>query len=76
MMNQLKKIYEQREIDVEKATFCPLVLACTDGAGPSAAKPLKQLASKLSARKEENNADIISYPRTKISLALLDSSIL
>ena len=52
------KKYEQRLTEVEKATFCPL----------------KQLASKLSARKR--SATLISYLRTKISFALLRSSIL
>ena len=31
-----KNKYEQRVIDVEKATFCPTVFACNGGAGPSA----------------------------------------
>ena len=68
--------YEQRITEVEKATFCPLIFACTGGAGPSASKALKQLASKLSARKEVSYADIISYLRTKISFALLRSFVL
>ena len=71
-----KSKYEQRITEVEKATFCPLVFACTGGAGPSASKTLKQLASKLSARKEDSYADIRLYLRTKISFALLRSSIL
>ena len=53
-----KNKYEQRLTEVEKGTFCPL----------------KQLASKLSARKR--TATLISYLRTKISFALLRSSIL
>ena len=43
-----KNKYEQR------ATFCPLVFSCTGGAGPSTSKALKQLASKLSAQKEDS----------------------
>ena len=56
--------YEQRITEVEIATSCPLVFACTSGAGPSASKALKQLASKLSLRKEDSYADIISYLST------------
>ena len=41
-----KNIYEQRIVELEKAVFCPLVFACTGGAGQSALKALKQLASK------------------------------
>ena len=43
----MKSKYEQRVIDVDKATFCPLV-ECTVRAVPSVSKALKQLASKLS----------------------------
>ena len=68
--------FEQRITGVEKATFCPLVFACTGGAGPSDSKAMKPLALKFSARKEDSYAYIISYLRTKISFALPRSSIL
>ena len=71
-----KNKFEQRLNEDEKATVCPLVFACTGGAGPSASKKLKQLASKLSAQKETRYADIVSYLKTKISFAPLRSSIL
>ena len=54
-----KNKYVQRVTGWE-STFCPLVFACTGGAGPSALKALKQLASDLSARKEDSYADFIS----------------
>lgn len=71
-----KAKYEQRVIDVEHSSFNPLVFACTGGAGPSATKVMKQLASKISDKKGEPYADVISYIRTKISFALLRSCIL
>ena len=71
-----KNKYDQKIIEAEKAMFCPLVFACTSGAVPSAPKALKQLLSKLSARKEDSYADTTSYLRTKIIFALLRSSIL
>ena len=55
-----------KEQQVEEATVCPLVFACTGGAGLSASKAVKQLASKLSARKEDSYADTISHLRTNI----------
>ena len=54
-MNLFKRTNMNKEKQVEKATFCALVFACTGGAGPSASKALKQVASKLSARKEDKN---------------------
>ena len=44
--DQKKRKYEQRVIDIEKATFTPLVFSCTRGAGPSAAKTIKRIAGK------------------------------
>ena len=75
-MHELKKLkYEQRIREVENATFNPLVF-CTGGAGPSASKVIKRIAGKLSDKKEDSYSDIITYIRTKISFALLRSSIL
>ena len=71
-----KNKFELRITEVEKATFCPLVLSCSGGAGPSASKALKQLALKLSERKLDSYPDIILYLRTKISFGLVRSSIL
>ena len=65
--------YEQRIIDVEKATFCPLICSCT--AGPSASKAIQRLASRISDKKEDSYSDVIPYIRTKLSFALLRSSI-
>ena len=69
-----KNKYEQRITEVEKESFCLLVFACTGEAGLSASKALKQLASKLSARKEDNswiyiNLNQTSYqpPNTNVS---------
>ena len=62
----IKKLkYEQRIIDVEKATFCPLIFSCTGGAGPSASKAIQRLASRISDKKEDSYSDVITYIRTK-----------
>ena len=38
----IKKLkYEQRIIEVEKPTICPLIFSCTGGAGPSASKTIQ-----------------------------------
>ena len=68
--------YDQRILDVEKATFTPLVFACTGGAGPSATKAIQQLASKLSEKRDDSYANVIAFIRTKLSFGLLRSAIL
>ena len=74
--SQKKLKYESRIINVEKSTFNPLVFACTGGAGPSATKVITRLAAKINEKGTESYADAISYIRTKISFALLRSSVL
>ena len=71
-----KSKYEERVIKVEKSTFCPLIFSCTGGAGPSATKAMKRLACLISDKRNEPYADVVSYIRTKLSFALLRSSIL
>ena len=72
----IKKLkYEQRIIEVEKATFCPLIFSCT-GAVPSASKAVQRLASRISDKKEDSYSDVVTYIRTKLSFALLRCSIL
>ena len=74
--SQKKLKYEQRIIDVEHSTFNPLVFACTGGAGPSASKVMSRLALKISEKGYDSYSDAISFIRTKISFALLRSSVL
>ena len=73
----IKKLkYEQSIIEVEKATFCSLMLLFTRGAGPSASKAIQGLASRISDRKEDSYSDVITYIRKKLHFALFRSSIL
>ena len=71
-----KMKYEPRIINVEKGTFSPLIFSCTGGAGPSATRVIKQVASKLSLKNDDSYANIITFIRTNISFALLRSSVL
>ena len=73
----IKKLkYEPRVINVEKGTFSPLIFSCTGGAGPSATRVIQQVARKLSLKNDDSYANIITFIRTKISFALLRSSVL
>ena len=74
--SQKKINYEQRIIDVEHSAFNPLVFACIGGAGPSASKVMSRLALKISEKGYDSYSDTIMSIRTKISFALLLSSVL
>ena len=71
-----KSKYEQRICNVKNSSFNPLVFACTGGAGPSASKVMSRLASKISEKSLGSYAETMNYIRTKVSFALLRSSIL
>ena len=74
---EIKKLkHEQRIRDVENSTFNSLVFSSAGGAGPLASKVMKRQAQKISEKREEKYSDVISFIRTKISFALLKSSIL
>ena len=68
--------YEPRILEVENASFCPLVFSCSGGAGTSAVKAMKQLALKISDKTKENYGTTINFIRTKLSFALLKSAII
>ena len=68
--------YDERICETEHSSFNALVFACSGGAGPSASRVMKQLATKISEKRGEPYADTISYIRTKISFALLRSCVL
>ena len=68
--------YDERIRKTEHKSFNALVFACSGGAGTSASRVMKQLATKISEKRREPYADTISYIRTKISFALLRSCVL
>ena len=68
--------YQQRFLNLEQSSFCPLIFGCTGGAAPTATRTMQRLAEKLSEKRQESYPESINYIRTKISFALLRSSIL
>ena len=68
--------YQQRILNVEQSSFCPLIFGCTGGAAPTATRTMQRLAEKLSEKRQESYRESINYIKTKISFALLRSSIL
>ena len=68
--------YEERIRETEHSSFNALVFACSGGAGASASRIMKQLATKISEKRGEPYADIMSYIQTKISFALRRSCVL
>ena len=66
-----KRTYNRRVLEVEKATFTPLVFSTTGGMGKEAEKFHKRLAALISEKRMTPYSDCMSYLRRKLSFCLL-----
>ncbi len=71
--NEKMKLYNDRIINVEKATFTSLIFTTTGGMGPECEKFNKRLAELISMKKKEAYSHAIGHIRTKLRFALLRS---
>ena len=69
--NEKETKYNQRVMDVEMRTFTPLVFGANGGLGLDCQSFLRTLANKLSTKKDEPYASIISWLRIQLSFAIL-----
>ena len=71
--NQKKTLYEERVIENEKATFCPLVFSTTGGVGELCERHHRRIAELIAQKRKERYADVMRYMRTKLRFVLLKS---
>ena len=69
--NEKKGIYASRVMEVEQATFTPLVFTITGGVAPECQVYHKRLAELLSAKKGEDYSTTMCWIRTRNSFAIL-----
>ena len=74
----LKRLqYEERIVNVDHGSFCPLVFSTSGAVGPLCERFLKRLAGKLSDRESGGKySEIITYLRSRVSFALLRSAVM
>ncbi len=70
-----KRAYEQRILQIEHASFTPLVMSSTGGLGPAATSSYKRLATLLAAKWNQPYSSTLSWLRCRLSFSLLRSSI-
>ena len=58
-------------IEVEKGSFTPLVFSCSGGMSSEAEKFIKQLAAKISKKKQEEYSHVVAFIRRRLRLDLL-----
>jgi hypothetical protein len=68
-----KRAYQERVLNVEHASFTPIVFSTTGGAGPEANRHHKRVASLIADKKKEEYSYVISYIRTRLCFSLLRS---
>ena len=74
--NEKKRQYSRRVLEVEQATFTPLVFTSTGGMADECKRFHSRLAELLALKKGDDYATTISWIRAKISFAILRSALL
>ena len=70
-----KNAYEQRVLQVEHASFTPLLFSATGGLGNEANTFYKRLASLLASKRDDPYGSTLAWLRCRLSFSLLRSSI-
>ena len=71
-----RRSYQQRVIEVERATFTPLVFSASGGMAKAAQVCFKRLAGLVAEKRKEPYSRIMGWIRTTLSFCLLRSAIL
>ena len=66
-----KRKYTARLINIERATFTPLVFSTSGGRGPEASVFYKRVTEKISNKSSQRYSDIISFIRRRLRFDLL-----
>ena len=74
--NEKKRMNASQVMEVEQATFTPLVFTTKGGIAPESQVYHKRLAELLSTKKSEDFSSTMSWIKTRISFAILRTSLL
>ena len=74
--NEKKRKYNQRVIQVEKASFTPLVFTTSGGMAPECTKFHKRIAQLISFKTKENYPQVMNHLRTRLRFTLLRSTLI
>ena len=71
-----KKSYNQRVLQVENATFTPLVFSANGGMGRECSKFYSRLAEMIAEKRNISTSEAVSFVRTRTSFSLLRSMLI
>ena len=71
-----KRKYNTRVINVEKATFTPLVFSTTGGMGIEATAFYKRIAERVANKTLQKYSDVVSFIRRRLRFDLLKTCLI
>ena len=71
-----KREYMERVLEVEHASFTPLIIGTNGGMGDECQRFVSALSSKLAEKQNEKYSDIISWLRIRLSIEVIRSTLL
>ena len=74
--NEKKRAYNDRVIDVEKASFTPLVFSTSGGMGQEANKLNKRIASLIAIKRDNLYSDAVSFIRKRLRFMILKTTLI
>ena len=69
----IKRLYNERVIQVEKGSFTPLVFSTFGGLGPECEKFHQRVAQLISKKTNQTYSKVVDHIRTRIRFSLLRS---
>ena len=73
--DEKKRCYNDRVLEVEKATFTPLVFSTSGGMGTEAAAFQKRMASLISQKRGNTYSDTVSFMRRRLRFCILKTTL-
>ena len=73
---QKKRHYNDRVLNVEKASFTPLVFSTSGGMGKECKIFNKRLAEKISQKTKEAHSQVVTHIRTRLRYAMLKATLI
>ena len=67
---QKRRLYNERILNVEHGSFCPLVYSVTGGSGPEARTFFRLLCEKIAYKTQQNYSDVVNFLRCKLSFVI------
>ena len=74
--NLKKREYNARIIQIERASFTPLVFSCSGGMSNETDKFIKHLALKISEKKQEEYSQVVAFVRRRLRFDILRSCVI